>query len=81
MGLLHHERGDEVLRIKISTTCIIALLHQCLERNSITGGSINLPGSFLGSAMPAMYSGNSHEPGQEMFIRMEKLSCCSRIPD
>ena len=59
----------------------MALLHQCLERNSSTGGSISLPGSFLGSAMPAMYSGNSHEPGQEMFIRIEKLSCCSRIPD
>ena len=53
----------------------MALLHQCFERNSRTGDSISLPGSFRGSAIPAIYSGNSQEPGHEMFIKMEKLSC------
>ena len=63
------------MKVTTNTTCIMALLHQCFERNSRTGGSISLPGSFRGSAIPAIYSGNSQEPGHEMFIKMEKLSC------
>merc|ERR1740137_105371 len=61
-------------------SCIIALLHQCFDPQSCNT-STTRPGSLLAFAILAMWSGSSQDPGQEMFIRIEKLSCCNKIPD
>jgi len=54
----------------------MARLHQYREERSTSAAGSSSRGSFRGSRSLDRYSGSSHDPGAEMFIKMAKLSSC-----
>ena len=56
-------------------SCIMALVQKYLADMSTSTDGINSRGNRRWSASADMYSGKSHDPGAEMFMRMAKLSC------
>jgi hypothetical protein len=53
----------------------MALVQKYLADMSTSTDGINSRGNRRWSASADMYSGKSHDPGAEMFMRMAKLSC------